>query len=373
MRVLIVVTHLLGTGHLSRALTLARAFADAGHTPLVVSGGFPAPHLQQADIPLHQLPPLRSDGTDFTQLLTPYGSVADEAYFTERQTQLIRHFAEFQPDILITELFPFGRRNLRAEFMALLETAAAECLVLSSIRDILAPPSKPSKVAFAQEVIAKHYAGVLVHSDPEIAPLELSWPDVNALSPYVHYTGFVAPPAMAPAMSRKSILVSSGGGAVGDHVFEVALQAARLRPDLAWTCLVGGDENRRARLASGAPDNVTIEDLSPDFRDRMAGAAASVSLAGYNTAMDLLQSGTPGVLVPFDAGNEVEQGIRAKALSGLPAIAVLKDAELNAASLAHALDTVLNVGPRKPRTTNMDGAARSVDICEALLAKVVHG
>ncbi|MFC6588488.1 hypothetical protein ACFQDZ_15780 [Sulfitobacter pacificus] len=39
MKVMIVVTHLLGTGHLTRAVTLAQAFQEAGHRPIVISGG----------------------------------------------------------------------------------------------------------------------------------------------------------------------------------------------------------------------------------------------------------------------------------------------------------------------------------------------
>ena len=44
-RVSILVTHLLGTGHLSRALTLARAARDAELRPQLISGGMPAGHL----------------------------------------------------------------------------------------------------------------------------------------------------------------------------------------------------------------------------------------------------------------------------------------------------------------------------------------
>ena len=40
-RVLIVVTHLLGAGHLTRASALARAFMRAGHEVTVVTGGMP--------------------------------------------------------------------------------------------------------------------------------------------------------------------------------------------------------------------------------------------------------------------------------------------------------------------------------------------
>ena len=69
MRVLIVVTHLLGTGHLRRAATLARAFAGAGHETVLASGGFPVPGVDMGAARFEQLPFVASDGVDFTRLL----------------------------------------------------------------------------------------------------------------------------------------------------------------------------------------------------------------------------------------------------------------------------------------------------------------
>ena len=366
MRVMIVVTHLLGTGHLARALTLARAFVAADHSVRVVSGGMPAPHLQNDCI--DQLPPLRSDGTDFTNLLTDQGVTASSSYLAERQAKLLQSFESFAPDVLITELFPFGRRGLKTEFLALLKLAKSRrTLVLSSIRDILAPPSKPAKAQFADETIAAYYHSVLVHSDPDLAPLSLSWPVSADLKPKLMYTGFVAPPPVPAVPRNDSILVSSGGGAVGDHVFKAALDAARSIKNRPWHMLVGGPSERIAELAQQTPPNVTIEGLRPDFRQLLSGAAASVSLAGYNTALDLLQAGTPSVLIPFDDGNEVEQSIRAKALSKLPAIALCPAMQLSGASLAKAVQAVLDQDPRPPRLQNMDGAEKTVQICETQL------
>ena len=57
MKVFIAVTHLLGTGHLARALTLGRAFAGAGHDVLIASGGTPVPQFGTEGLHLAQLPP----------------------------------------------------------------------------------------------------------------------------------------------------------------------------------------------------------------------------------------------------------------------------------------------------------------------------
>lgn len=372
MKVMIVVTHLLGTGHLARALTLARAYIAVGDTVQIVSGGMPAPLLQQNDIPMMQLQPVRSDGVDFSRLLDADGEIAEEAYLASRQRTLLETFTSFAPDILITELFPFGRRILKAEFTALLSSARAlptAPLVCASIRDILAPTSKPKKAVFADEMIAEFYDAVLVHSDEALTPLDLSWPVSAQLRPYLHYTGFVAPAPATPGPATEGsgeVIVSAGGGDVGGPVYEAAIAAAALM-DRPMRLLVGGAtaQSRIEALRRHAPQNVIVEAARPDFRQMLYHAAASVSLCGYNTALDILQAGTPAVFVPFDEGGEVEQGLRATALATQSGIASLPRAQLTAESLCAALDDVIAAPLRSSAGSLFDGAARTVAFTHA--------
>ncbi|QFT58796.1 undecaprenyldiphospho-muramoylpentapeptide beta-N- acetylglucosaminyltransferase [Sulfitobacter sp. THAF37] len=372
MKVMIVVTHLLGTGHLSRALTLARAFRQGGHRVRVVSGGMPAPHLADPDLPLTQLPPVRSDGVDFTRLLDDRDAEVSGTFLAARQTALLSAFHDMTPDVVMTELFPFGRRILRAEFRALLDAARAapqQPLICASIRDILAPPTNPKKAAFAEEIIAAYYDAVLVHADADITPLDLSWPVSPALEARLRYTGFVAPPTAPPHPERTGtgeIIVSAGGGDVGAEIFAAARTAAAADPDRTWRLLLGG-ANATARAAEmTGPPNMIVEPARPDFRQMLHHAAASVSMCGYNTALDLLQTGCPAVFIPFDAGSEVEQGLRAKALAQRRGFAVLRSAELTADALLDALAQITS-GPRPtPLREGLDGAARTVEIVAAL-------
>ncbi|MDW4499710.1 glycosyltransferase [Sulfitobacter sp. D35] len=374
-RVMIVVTHLLGTGHLARAATLARAFVAAGAEVTLVSGGFAVPRIDTGGADLVQLPPLRSDGVDFSRLLDGNDNPADDALFRSRADQMIDTLRRTDPQVLITELFPFGRRNLRQEFTALLEAAddlEARPLILCSIRDILAPPSKPSRADWTEALVARHYDAVLVHSDPTVTPLELSWPVTDALAAKLAYTGFVAPPPapLHPTTDGAGeVLISAGGGSVGDHVYSAALAAARLQPTRNWRLLVGGADahDRCASLRAEAPSNVIVEPARADFRQMLHHAAASVSMCGYNTALDLLQAGTPAVIVPFDAGSEVEQGLRAKALSRLPGFETIRATDLDAKGLANAVMR-LESGPRRtPVTTGLDGARHSAEIVFEML------
>ncbi|MCR8827762.1 glycosyltransferase family protein [Pseudosulfitobacter koreensis] len=372
MKVMIVVTHLLGTGHLTRALTLARAFAAAGDSVVLVSGGVTVAHLDFAGVDLVQLPPLKSDGVDFSRLLTVDNIEADAPYLAARRQMLLDAFAGAAPELLITELFPFGRRILRAEFTALLEAAReADIPVLSSVRDILAPPSKPAKAALAETLIAAFYSGVLVHSVADIAPLDISWPVSDALRKHLFYTGFVAPAAPLPhpdGTGQGEVLVSAGGGSVGGDLFAAALGAAALDGVRAWRILVGGGATGIAELRAQAPANCTVEPARPDFRQMLCGAAVSVSMCGYNTALDVLQTGVRAVFVPFDKGDEVEQGLRADALAEQSGISVLRSGVMTPQRLLDAVNETLAAAPRAPLTTGIDGAAQTVRIAREIVS-----
>src|SRR5690606_20975828 len=110
------------------------------------SGGSPAPLAKTDGATLVQLPPVRTRGTDFRTLLDEAGEPVTEARLARRREMLLDSLRTFRPDILVTELFPFGRRVLAEEFMALLEEAHGmrpRPLILSSVRDILVAPSRP--------------------------------------------------------------------------------------------------------------------------------------------------------------------------------------------------------------------------------------
>ncbi len=375
MQILILVTHLLGTGHLSRALTLARAFAQKGHTVTVLSGGMPAPHLKSKGIALHQLPPVRSDGTNFTRLLTAQNIPVDAAYLAQREKIILNVFNTTKPDAIITELFPFGRRILRDEFGTLLTAAKNTCVVLSSIRDILAPPSNLAKAEKTDRIIDTLYDGVLVHSDPATTPLNQSWPVSDMLSQKLHYTGYVTPAPAGPHLDqvgKDEVIVSAGGGSVGSALFECTVQAALLKSDLQWRLLIGGanpapEIKRLQEIATSS--NLQIEPARPDFRQLLYHAACSVSMCGYNTALDLLQAGTPSVFVPFDDGGEVEQTLRAKSLAKHPSFTVLTSKELTPQNLLSAVQTVQDAGRFERGALEFNGALETVKITSKLVGK----
>lgn len=408
MKAYLLVTHLLGSGHLARMALLARAFRAEGWDVALVSGGRPAPHLVEGLDGLEQLPPLASDGVDFRNLLDESGGRAGPELHAERRRQAVAALERLRPDVVITELFPFGRRQLAGEFETVLDAAmrlSPRPVILASVRDILQQPSKPERVAEAEARLTRFYDGVLVHGAADIAPLSASWPVTPTIEAMLRYTGYVAAaPAGDGGSGERSqddpggeddpgaedgaggedgageVLVAAGGGPVGDALFDAACGAARLTPDLRWRLLVGGSgaarEARIARLAALAAGTSTIvEPVRPDYRRMLARCAVSVSQIGYNTAVDLLQAGCPAVLAPFEEGGETEQRQRAEAFADRFGMAALPPGDPSPEALARAVEQARKGGPRLADPTrgsepiDLDGARRSVAIAAAAVER----
>jgi predicted glycosyltransferase len=309
-KILIHVQHLLGSGHAHRMAAVAAALAEAGHDTTLASGGAPLA-LAHGRARLVQLPWLRAADASFKDLRNERDQTIDDAWRDLRARATLELFAHIDPDLLIVELYPFGRSMLAFELEKLLEKAAA-IPVLGSVRDVLQRPADDGKAA-KRIAAAGRYAAILVHGDREFLPLEASWPEATALADKLVYTGYVASQSGTPATGRDEIVVSVGGGAAGAALLETALACAARRAH--------GRARWRIRVGNAGPlpacDNrfVTIENNRPDFVDLLHHARLSISQAGYNTCVDLLQARCPAILVPFAAGNEREQTIRAAAFA----------------------------------------------------------
>ena len=148
-RVFFHVQHLLGSGHLRRAMVLAEALQAAGLAVDLVSGGRPEPGLGGAGARLIQLPPLRAADANFSGLVDENGAAIDDSWKARRRDALLGRFHDSQPDVLLIEGFPFARRQLRFELLPLLEAARARKrppLVIASVRDIVQARRKPGRV-----------------------------------------------------------------------------------------------------------------------------------------------------------------------------------------------------------------------------------
>jgi predicted glycosyltransferase len=387
MRVLFWVQQLLGSGHLKRAATLARAMADEGLEVTLAAGGMPMPSLLPGGIEVVQLPAIRTSDPSFAQLVDAAGRALDDAIWQERQARLQHLLAERRPQVLITEMFPFGRRAFRRELLPLLEAAAAmrpRPWRLCSVRDILVKKPTLEGYAWMRDLALAHYDRILVHTDPQLIPFDLTFPFAAALRDRLVDTGYVvdAPAQATGAIGPPEVLVSAGGGRVGATLLEAAIEARGLTSlaKAPWRLVAGGNlaADRFAALQARLPDGVALDRHRADFDALFANSLLSVSQAGYNTVVEGLRLGKPMVLVPFETASETEQRIRAERLASLGLAEAVWERELAASTLARAIDAAY----RRPATPgsglnraplNLDGAATTARLVAALARQPAPG
>lgn len=366
-RVMIWVQHLMGIGHRRRAATIARALAERGAKVAFVTGGAGVPEVDPDQVRVVALPAARAADASYRALVDARGREVDDAWRVARRDTLLAAFDEHLPHVLVTEAYPFGRRLLRFELEPLVERARdARCRLVSSIRDVLQPPSKPARARAAADRVLESYDAVLVHGDPAFVGLDASFPEAGRIQDRIRYTGYVAAgrgPAAPPGVGAGEIVVSAGGGVVAHRLADTALQCAHRDPRLKWRILVG--PNAGATVMAGwrrsAPENAVVEPNRADFGSILSRARVSVSQAGYNTVTDVLATGARAVLVPFSADGEREQSIRARVLAEAGVARVIAEERLTVTAL---LDAVRASGTQtatlRPRV-RLDGAGTSAD------------
>lgn len=377
-RVFIHVQHLLGIGHLKRAMTLARALVAEELEVTVASGGPAIPGLGLEGGRFVQLPAARALDASFKQLVDETGQAIDEAWKERRREALLAAWHEADSDVLLVELFPFGRRQMRFELMPLLEAAHAAArrpIIVSSVRDLLAGGQRnPERQDAMLEVFERHFDRVLVHADPRFITFDRTFRHAAGIANRLHYTGFIVARAPIPRPRDQTgageVLVSAGGGAVGAPLLETAIRARTLT-SLAgntWRVLAGASADPaalaslRALAKEHGEGHVVVEQARSDFTSLLANCVVSVSQAGYNTVMEILQAGARAVVVPFAGGNETEQTQRAELLALRGSLEVVGEHLLTPESLAAAVERAA----RKPRlgvaAVDLDGASRSAEL-----------
>ena len=357
MKAFFYVQHLLGIGHLRRAAAIARAMRAAGFEVTLASGGLPV-----QGIPVLQLPPASSDAS-FKQLFDQHGKPVDEAWKSARREAMLAAWRSSGANVLLVELFPFGRRQMRFELIPLLDAAKGSALIACSVRDVIAARSDPRRAYEMLELAERYFDRVLVHGDPRVAPFEKSFPLAPRLGARLHYTGYVVEPAEKGGEGANEVLVSVGGGAVGQRLLAAALAARPLTSlkDRTWRLLAGinAAEADIAALRARAPSGVIVERNRDDFTARLANCVLSVSQAGYNTVMETLSARARAVVVPFAGAGETEQTLRARLLAARGLLEVVGEETLGAATLAAAIERALARPRPAPSDIDLDGAAAS--------------
>ena len=354
-----------GLGHFRRSLTIASFLArhvDDLSILMLTGIDSPATFESPRGVDFVKLPAIWKSGAD--QYRSRHLRVSFQRVRRIRQ-HLIRGVTRaFDPAMVVVDNVPRGAGGeLLATLRFLRERHPATRIVLT-LRDVLDAPDRivPHwRRLGVYEVLEELYdeiwvAGCQAVFDP-IRLYELP-PRVAAK---VRFCGYVARSDTThdlAALRRELrltdaplVVASCGGGGDGAPLIETFVEAVRplLAEGLQAAVFLGPDmpvAQRRELKRRLLPlsEHVYTFDFRPDLVAFLRLAAASVSMAGYNTLSETLSLGVPALVVPR-ATPRLEQVLRAEAFQGHGLARVLHPDHLTPEALRGALQEVLALPP----------------------------
>jgi predicted glycosyltransferase len=358
MKIIFYCQYVWGMGHFIRSLEFTRALSD--HDVTLIAGGQEV----EVDLPEHvrmlRLPVLYMD-EKFTRLIPGISGQSVEQIQHERRKTIYSLMEHLQPDLLIVELYPFGRSMFSFELEPLLEDIRegrfGHVKAVCSLRDILVEKKDPS--AYEERVLQKlnrHFDALLIHSDPALLRLEETFSRLKDIKIPVVYTGFITQqtdPAggrslrreLAISCGQKFIVASAGGGRSGYKLLTSVIDACELLRDrlpLRLEVFTGPfmENEEFEKLSARTSAGFRIRRYTKRFLDYLYAADLSVSLAGYNTCMNLLVTKVPALVYPYS--RQQEQPLRANRIKNLLPMKILNTMDIQPIPLSKHMDQLLH-------------------------------
>ncbi|MCY3684431.1 MAG: glycosyltransferase [Gemmatimonadetes bacterium] len=404
--------HLIGVGHHFRNRQIVNELVKTCDV-FFIDGGRPIPEADLDERVVRiSLPPLRAGA----QGIESVDKERDlQAVMRERQVRLSEAMEQIRPDVFCVEFFPFSRWSLKSEILntiVRLNEINPGAKVLCSLRDIptraksdelqLTFPLTQRRDGDAMRfysvpfggihheylsfnrryyeevvpVLNQYFDAVLVHGDSQLSRLEDHFPWTADIGIPVVYTGFVSEkledasrPDGAP---NRYVLVSAGGGAEGLALVAPCIEAwKQLDQDAAhdgreMVIFAGAfiDETHFEALRELCGDSpFRIERFTSNFLAWIKHADLSISRAGYNTCMNVLETQVPSILVPSIAMDDQE--FRAQQLMGLGISGVIHPDQLSVAKMAKAIAGMLESSVPEHHLS-LDGAAQTRKFIESV-------
>lgn len=377
MKIIIYCQHVLGVGHFFRTLEIAGAMES--FDVILVTGGGRIPVTLPGHVRQVSLPGLMMD-EHFTRLhsVDPLKSV--EAVKQERQKLLLDLVKNENPDLFFIELYPFGRRAFRFELIPVLDHIRdnrwMKCKVVCSLRDILVEKKEPAKYETRViEALNTWFDAVLIHSDPGLIQLSATFSKLDNIKIPMVYTGFVTPVPDPEKVSRirqetgltrdgRLIVASAGGGNVGAPLLKAVVRAfnewspGQEAMLYVYTGPYMADKDKHD-LRSLAGDRIKVEEFTRDFVSLLGASDLSISMAGYNTCMNIVAARVPSLVWPFSQNRE--QRDRALKIARFAPMTLLSDQDLMPQNLSQLMEK--HLGGKTENTLlklNIHGAFNTV-------------
>jgi predicted glycosyltransferase len=331
-----------GLGHLRRNLAIADQLLRSEHRFEVwlLTG---SPVIRQWTLPagLHvqPLPPVVKTGADrYASRMPGQMFGLTKGY---REALIMRLLEEQRPDVFLVDHAPAGMNGELLSTLALIRNEMPRTRTVLGLRDILDGPAvvrETWREQEIQELIEHGYDDVLVYGSERLFDVVEAYGLRPSVARRTKYCGYIVGRGRWEALAARSggqvcwderragglpvVLVTAGGGGDGFFLMDAYLRSLRRGgPNPFHSVVVTGplmprELYARLQAAAGPRADVQLVSYTTDLMPSVRAASLIVSMAGYNTSVELLAARKNAIVVPRSAPRE-EQRLRAAMLSRL--------------------------------------------------------
>ncbi len=372
--------YVYGIGHFVRATELANGLSNIFEVYLF-NGGDPVPNFVVPEsVSIIQLPAIFKE--ENSEYLMPVDhSITLQECFHKRENIIHKAVKEIEPDILITEHFPFGLL-FEAEVISLIskvKKANPNSKIVSSVRDVIESSAGGSKDEHICQLINRWYDMVLVHGDERFIALSSSFPEIVKINVPIFHTGYVVRP-IPPASERKTlptVLASVGGGRIGNELLDALIdshQSIRGKRKHELILFSGAFEKlfnqQREKVSSLQSADISIHTFdSQNYLNCLSKASLIISLGGYNSIIESFSARKKMLIYQRKfAGANKEQEMRIRMFEKTGLLDVIKPEDLQAENLSRLIVDKIDNSNMTDFELNMNGVQNSTDY----LSKLYH-
>jgi predicted glycosyltransferase len=302
------------------------------------------------------------------------GDGKDTEFFDMHNNDIFLQYLEYNPDVIITEGFPFGRHGWHPRFnpkmkhggiVDILQNAKEQSKKIYSLeRDI--PYVHPKDSSFHAEILNEYYNSVIFHTDNSFIDPKQFFHNPIIDVPFISTNGYVTKP-FDYNTNRNGVLVSSGDWyPQTEHIYNTAIELKK-RIGGTWTFIIG-DKTSNEMIDKLKKEKVNIVSR-PDvngYRVLLASHEVSISQFGAMSFIDINITKTPAVMIPNplpkantsiydEEGNEInqEEWFRAERYSRFGGGIILNYETICADTMNGCIDLCRTL---KPKKLNMNGS-----------------
>lgn len=377
-RILIYSHNTRGFGHASRSLALSWAlYHNMSNSSILYCGAS-----------LHELSALLPPNADYVKLpsfdavpeigylkIVPAKLRIDSEQQYEIRTGILKSIAHtYRPQVLLADFYPRGKKGELQDVIDYMLTKADHKMYLG-FRDIIFENEKTKEFLNSEHSALIKYDRIFIYGDPDIFDFNKHYEVTNELQARMIYTGYVSRNSendnsalirseLGVGPDSRFVLCGAGGGKDSGVIFEVLARLIKITSDfpenIFWLVVAGPlirDSQWEELSQSVKGSRVKLIKYLPNLKEVIKACDIYIGTCGYNTAAEILTSGTKAIFLPLPRADEKEQLMRATVLSELNISQMVIPEDGSEYILKNLLEDWLvnNIEPKKKLLYKLEG------------------